>query len=99
MASCVQHTLEINCGFACCAIRELTPKVVYGTQQDGRFKCGGCGTRDIMFGDLVHIFQQPWRSLHDLQVLSTAGEFGKSVGNPKLFDNLRVARLREELHT
>ena len=26
MASCVQHTLEINCGFACCAIRELTPK-------------------------------------------------------------------------
>ena len=51
-----------------------------------------------MFGDLAHTFQQQWRSLHDLQVLATAGKFGKSVGNPKPFDNLRVTQLREELH-
>jgi hypothetical protein len=54
-----------------------------GTQQGGRCKCGGCGTRDIMFGDLAHTFQQPWRSLHNLQLLATAGKFGKSAGNPK----------------
>ena len=51
-----------------------------------------------MFGDLAHTFQQPGRSLHDLQVLATAGNFGKSVGNPMPFDNLRVAQLREQLH-
>ena len=69
-----------------------------GTQQGGRFKCGGCGARDVMFGDLAHTLQQPWRSLHDLQRLATAGKFGKTAGNPKPFDNLRVAELREELH-
>ena len=35
---------------------------------------------------------------HDLQRLATAGKFGKTAGNPKPFDNLRVAELREELH-
>ena len=69
-----------------------------GTQQGGRFKCGGCGTRDIMFADLAHTLQQPWRSLQDLQSLATAGKFGKIAGNPKPFENLRIADLREELH-
>ena len=48
-----------------------------GTQQGGRFKCGGCGTRDIMFADVAHTLQQSWRSLQDLQSLATAGKFGK----------------------
>ena len=29
---------------------------------------------------------------------ATAGNFGRSVLNPKPFDNLQVAQLREELH-
>lgn len=51
-----------------------------------------------MFADLAHTLQQSWRSLQDLQSLATAGKFGKKAGNPKPFDNLRVAELREELH-
>lgn len=68
-----------------------------GTQQGGRFKCGGCGTRD-MFGDLSHTLQKPWQSLQDLQSIAIAGKFGKRAGTPKPFENLRVAELKEELH-
>ena len=69
-----------------------------GTQQGGRFKCGGCGTRDTMLSDLAHTLQQEWRSLHDLQTIATAGKFGKKPSIPKPFENLRVAEIKQELH-
>ena len=49
-----------------------------GTQLGGKYKCGGCGTKDIMMDDLAHTLQQPRRSLYDLQQLAIGGKFGKS---------------------
>ena len=69
-----------------------------GTQVGGKFKCGGCGVKDTLFGDFAHTLQHPWRSIHDLQSIATAGKFGKSAGNPKPFDKLKVAQIKEELH-
>ena len=66
-----------------------------GTQQGGKFKCGGCGVRA---DDLAHSLQQPWRSLHELQQIATSGKFGKQAGDLKPFDKLKVKQLREELH-
>lgn len=42
-----------------------------GTQQSGKFKCGGCGVRDTLLGDLAHTLQHSWRSIHDLQSIAT----------------------------
>lgn len=73
-----------------------------GTQQGGKFKCGGCGVRDTLFGDLAHTLQHPWRSIQDLHNIATAGKFGKSPGKTKPFDNLnqrgatRTRRIRHQ---
>ena len=66
-----------------------------GTQQGGKFKCGGCGVRETLFGDLAHTLQHPLRSIHDLQRIATAGKLGKTTCNPKPFDNLKVAQIKE----
>lgn len=63
-----------------------------GTQQGGKYKCGGCGVKDVMIGDLAHTLL---RSLEDQQKLAIAGKFGKQPSKPKPFYNLQ---LREELH-
>lgn len=70
-----------------------------GTQQGGKFKCGGCGVRDVMMGDFAHTSQLQWRSLHDLQAIATAGKFGKIPNKPKPFESLLISDLREELHS
>lgn len=69
-----------------------------GTQQGGKYKCGGCGVREIMMDDLAHTLQIPWRNLHDIQQIATAGKHGKQPGKLKPFDHLRVQQIREEFH-
>ena len=68
-----------------------------GTQQGGRYKCGSCGCRDVLFSDQAHSLQWPWRSLATLQAIATAGVFGKKAGVTKPLDKLHVNDLRREL--
>ena len=69
-----------------------------GIKQGGTYKCGGCGVKDSMMGDLAHTLQNPWRSLKDLQDLAINGNLGKQPGNHKPFHQLHVADLTKELH-
>ena len=69
-----------------------------GTQQGGKYKCGGCGVRDVMMDDLAHTLQFSWRSLHDIQRIAIEGKWGKKAGELKPFDRLKVQQIREELH-
>ena len=69
-----------------------------GTQQGGKYKCGGCGVMDVMMDDLAYTLQQPRRDLQGIQQLATGGKFGRVSGKLKPFDKLLVAQLREELH-
>ena len=75
-----------------------------GTQQGGKYKCGGCGVRTVMMDNgcgvrtvmmdnLAHTLQCSWRSLHDIQHIG--GKLGRQQGELKL---LRVHQIREELH-
>ena len=61
-----------------------------GTQQGGKYKCGGCGVKADRMDDLAHSLQQPWRNLHDLQQVATSGKFGKQAGELKPFEKLKV---------
>lgn len=49
-----------------------------------------------MFDDQAHSLSHEWRTLADLQVVATAGTFGKQPGELQPFD-LRVNQLRTEL--
>ena len=69
-----------------------------GTQQGGKYKCGGCGVHESMMDDLAHTLQQPWRNLQEIQQIATQGKWGKRPGELKPFDQLRVQQLGEELH-
>ena len=69
-----------------------------GTQQGGKYKCGGCGVQDLMMDDLAHTLQRSWRSLHDIQHIAIAGKLGRQQGELKPFELLRVQQIREELH-
>ena len=44
-----------------------------GTPLGRKFKCGGCGVRDIIFRDLAHTLQYSWHGIQDLQRIATAG--------------------------
>ncbi len=68
-----------------------------GTQQGGRYKCGACGCKDIMYSDQAHALQCHWRSLQELQELAVGGVYGSKPGATKPFEKLLVAELREEL--
>ena len=68
-----------------------------GTQQGGKYKCGGCGVREVM-DDLAHTLQHSWRSLHDIQNIAIAGKLGRQQGELKPFELFRVQQIREELH-
>ena len=70
-----------------------------GTQIGGTYKCGGCGTKDIMMMDLAHCFHHSWRSLSDIQSLILAGKFGSKPGCLKPLDNLKIADLKTELQS
>lgn len=70
-----------------------------GTQIGGIFKCGGCGCRDTMMGDLVHALQCKWRSLADIQELVLAGTYGSMSGQLKPLEGLNVKQLRKELES
>ena len=68
-----------------------------GAQIGGKYKCAGCGTKDVMMDDLAHTLQNPPRSLQDLQKIAITGAFGKQAGQLKPFENLAVGQLRQEL--
>ena len=51
-----------------CIVAHPAKQFKHGTQQGGRFKCGRCGVRDVMFGDLSHTLQKPWQSLQDITI-------------------------------
>ena len=48
-----------------------------GTQQGGRYPCGGCGIKDTMIEDQAAALRCTWRSLVEQQNDVTAGVFGK----------------------
>lgn len=51
-----------------------------GTQQGGHYKCGGCGCRESMIGDLAHTLHATWRSLQDLRKIALDGKYGRKQG-------------------
>ena len=63
-----------------------------GTQQGGHYKCGGCGVKSSMIGDLAHSLQCKRRSLKDLQSLILAGKYGSKASCSKPFENLKARR-------
>ena len=69
-----------------------------GTQQGGKYKCGGCGVHEVMMDDLAHTLQHSWRSLYDIQHIAIAGKLGRQQGELKPFELLRAQQIREELH-
>jgi len=69
------------------------------TQVGGTYKCGSCGCPDSSMDDFARAGQCKWRSLADLQSLVLAGKHGSKVGTLKAFSGLKVAELREELHS
>ena len=69
-----------------------------GTQIGGTYKCGGCGCKDSMMLDLSHALNKPWRSIATLQSVVTSGKYGKTPGQLKPLDGLKVCQLREELN-
>ena len=54
-----------------------------GTQLGGTYKCGSCGTKDVMMDDLAHTLQHPLRNVKDLQEVAIKGVFGKRTGQLK----------------
>jgi hypothetical protein len=52
-----------------------------------------------MMGDLAHTLQLTWRDLQEQQDLLIKGKFGKQACNSKPFDRLRLADLKQELHS
>lgn len=69
-----------------------------GTQQGGKYKCGGCGVDEVMMDYLAHTLQHSWRSLYDIQHKAIAGKLGRQQGELKPFELLRAQQIREELH-
>ena len=51
-----------------------------------------------MFEDFAHTVHCEWRSLNDIQKITTSVKYGKQAGQLKLLDSLLVAQLREVLH-
>ena len=68
-----------------------------GTQQGGHYKCGGCGVKSSMIGDLAHSLRCKWRSLQDLQTLVLARKYGNKSGSSKPFEDLKAQEVRDEL--
>ena len=68
-----------------------------GTQQGGHYKCGGCGVKSSMIGDLAHSLRCKWRSLQDLQTLVLARKYGNKPGSSKPFEDLKAQEVRDEL--
>ena len=68
-----------------------------GTQQGGHYKCGGCGVKSSMIGDLAHSLRCKRRSLQDLQSLVLGGRYGNKPSCSKPFKNLKAQELRNEL--